>query len=156
MNRLLLPSAVVLVLLLAAPASSSVRINVGIDGVKIGQTQAQVRANLGKPTRTVRGTDQVSSFTVFHYTALKMVVRFQDNTSVTNITTTGRGDRTATGVGVGSTEAEVKKGVKGVKCERVDSARRICLIFVNSSGRGTTFRLTRDKVTEVNVGVVAD
>lgn len=156
MTRLLLALTAAFVLALTATSQASIRINVGIDGVKIGQTQAQVRANLGKPTRTVKGTDQISSFTEFRYTALKMVVRFQDNTNVTNITTTGLGDRTSTGVGVGSTEAEVKKGVKGVKCEQVDSTRRICLIFVNRTARGTTFRLRNGKVNEINVGVVAD
>jgi hypothetical protein len=156
MRRLLLPLTALLVIVLAAAAGASIRINIGIDGVKIGQTQAQVRANLGKPSKIIHGANQVSTFTEFRYTALKMVVTFQGDTSVTSMTTRGLGDRTATGVGVGSTEARVKAGVKNVKCEAVSAGRRICFIPVGDSGRGTTFRLTNGKVTEISVAILAD
>ena len=46
---------------------------------------------------------------------------FQGRTHVTSVTTTGLGDRTSKGVGVGSTEAEVTANVPKVKCETFET-----------------------------------
>ncbi len=45
---------------------------------------------------------------------------FQGRTDVTSVETTGLGDRTTKGVGVGSSEADVTARVPGVKCETFD------------------------------------
>lgn len=155
--RFLLPLSAAAFLAVAAPASGSVRLGVGINGVKIGQTQAQVRANLGSPSKTVKSKNDFGPVTTFRYTALKMVVTFQNNSNVTDVATTGLGDRTAGGVGVGSSLAYLKAKLVGEKCESVTGSLSICHIGKLGAGsRVTTFRLKSQKVTEVSVGIVID
>ena len=154
MRSLLLPLSIALAVVVVASASASIRINVGIDGVKIGQTQAQVRANLGKPGSVKNGADQVSTYTIMRYPALKMTIELRG--TVVSIRSTGLGDRTSSGVGVGSTEAALKQKVSNVSCEKVSSIKRICFTKPTNDGRSTTFRLTSGKIVEIDVSILAD
>jgi hypothetical protein len=83
-------------------------------------------------------------------------VTFQGKTNVTAVTTTGKSDLTTSGIGVGSTEGQVKAKVKGVKCEGVGTARS-CHTGEFTAGKTVTdFRIENGKVTAVTVGVVID
>jgi hypothetical protein len=75
---------------------------------------------------------------------------------VTSVTTTRTTERTAAGIGIGSTEAQVKAKIKGVKCA-TDSGFRHCYLGKLSAGhRVTDFAIKRGKVSRVDVGVVID
>jgi hypothetical protein len=126
----------------------------GIAGVKIGMTQGKVRAVLGKPTSLKRGHNDFGKYTIFKYAGLQ--TEFQGNTTLTGISTTRTSERTAAGIGVGSTETQVKAKIKGVKCV-TDSGFRHCYLGKFRAGRRVTdFAIKRGKVSRVNVGVVID
>jgi hypothetical protein len=134
-----------------------VRINVGIDGVKLGQSQAAVRAAAGRPGRIVRDINDFGPYTEFFYGPAKLRVVFQGDEAVSSITTTGLGDRTVTGVGVGSSEAQLRAGLRGERCEAAGPGRRICTVGTHGIGlRVTTFRLWARHVYSVSVGVLLD
>ena len=126
----------------------------GIAGVKIGMTRAKVRSVLGKPISVKRGSNDFGKYTIFKYAGLQ--TEFQGNTTLTGVSTTRRSERTATGIGVGSTQAQVKAKVKGVKCA-TDGGFRHCYLGKFRAGRHVTdFAIKRGKVSRVNVGVVID
>jgi len=126
----------------------------GVGGIKIGMTQAKVRSVLGKPTSVKRGSNDFGKYTIFRYAGLR--ADFQGNTSLTSVSTTRRSERTAAGIGVGSTEAQVKAKIKGVKCV-TDSGFRHCYLGKFRAGRRVTdLAIKRGKVSRVNVGVVID
>ena len=85
-----------------------------------------------------------------------MRVLFQGETSVTSVDTTGLGDRTSKGVGVGSSEAAVTAKVPGVKCESVGMMRSCHTGDFVAGKRVTDFRIDGGKVTSVTVGLVID
>ena len=151
-------NAVVLYALLAlATASVAAAVVVpqrSIAGVRLGMTKAQVRATLGRPARATHGTNEFGAFTVYRYRALR--VTFQGNRTVTAIFTTRAGERTAAGVGVGSTEGQVRAKVTGVRC-RTESGFRHCFVGRFLPGkRVTDFRIKRGHVTSVQVAFVLD
>jgi hypothetical protein len=83
-------------------------------------------------------------------------VTFQGQRTVTAVQTTGLGDRTARGVGVGSTESAVRNRVPGVNCETFEGTR-ICQRGEGLPGqRITAFFLKNGRVTRVIVGFVID
>ena len=75
-------------------------------------SQGKVRSVLGKPVSVKRGSNDFGRYTIFKYGGLR--VSFQGNGGATSISTTRAGERTVRGIGVGSTEAQVKAKVSGV------------------------------------------
>ena len=138
----------------AAVASGAIVPQRGIAGVRLEMTKAQVRAVLGAPRRAVHGSNEFGSFTVYRYRGLR--VTFQGNRRVTDVFTTRRTERTARGVGVGSTEGQVRAKVAGVRC-RTESGFRHCFVGRFLPGRRITdFHIRRGRVTSVEVGFVVD
>jgi hypothetical protein len=154
MRRLSLLLAV-LSLLFVPDAVAMVQVDRGIAGARLNATRAQVRAALGKPTKVVGGTNDFGRYVRYTY-AGGLRVFFQGRTRVTSVTTTGLGDRTATGVGVGSSEAEVKAGVKGVKCETFETIRSCHTGDLLPGKRVTDFLIQDGKVSRITVGIVID
>jgi hypothetical protein len=148
-----LVAVLALALVLAASAGSVIVPQRSIGRVKIGMTRAQVKALLGTPHVT-RGKNDFGPWVSFGYTAYE--VHFQGVTNVTQIDTTSRKERTASGVGVGSTKAQVKAGVAGVKCEGPASAGHCYLGKFVPGAHVTDFFLKNGKVTNVIVGIVID
>jgi hypothetical protein len=149
-----LAAAAAVACVIAASADAAIVPQKGIAGVTIGMTQGKVRAVLGVPKSVKRGTNDFGKYTVFHYSGLQ--VNFQGNATVTDVSTTRTGERTASGVGVGSTEAQVKAKVKGVKCETNSGFRHCYLGKLGAGHRVTDFSIKRGKVSRVDVGVVID
>jgi hypothetical protein len=138
----------------AAVAAAAIVPQRGIAGVRLGMTKAQVRATLGAPRSAVHGSNEFGSFTIFRYRGLR--VTFQGNRTVTDVFTTRAGERTARGVGVGSTVAQVRAKVAGVRC-RTESGFRHCFVGQFLPGRRITdFRIKTGHVTSVDVGFVID
>lgn len=81
---------------------------------------------------------------------------FQGRERVTNITTTGRRERTSRGVGVGSTERAVRTRVRNVRCETVAGSRSCHVGSFRPGRRVTDFKIRRGRVYEVVIGFVID
>lgn len=147
-----LGAAVVLSLALM-PASGAVGLVVpakSVAGVRLGMTQAQVRAVLGPPPRVVRDATELGPFTQFRYRRLDVI--FFRHTRVTSLITTRTAERTAAGVGVGSTEAAVVAGVPGVACRGAANTRACEVGDPSRKGaRVTAFDLRAGRVWQVAV-----
>jgi hypothetical protein len=153
----LLPAlALAAVALVPATAGAMVQIDKGIAGARVNNTPAQVKAALGTPARIVRGTNDFGKFTQYRY-AGGIVVTFQGRKNVTGVSTSGLGDRTAKGVGVGSTRAAVQAKVPGITCDPPSGGFRSCHTKTVTAGKLITdFLIKAGKVTRVTVGFVID
>jgi hypothetical protein len=142
-------------LILVPSAGAIIQVQRAISGVALNMTQAQVRAGLGTPSRTVHGRNDFSQFTELRYPG-GITVSFQGNARVTAVSETGPGDRTSNGVGVGSTEAEVRSRVPGVRCA-TQFGIRTCQVGQSLAGRRVTaFLMRTGHVVRVTIGFVID
>jgi hypothetical protein len=161
LSRTLASTSVAVAATLGAPAAASalVQVDKGIAGARLGNTRGEVRAALGRPARVISGSNDFGPFVDYRYRG-GIRVLFQGRTHVTSVSTTGRGDRTARNVGVGSSEATVKERVKGVKCETIAetiAGIRSCHTGKFNPGEVVTdFLLRSGKVVRVTVGRVID
>jgi hypothetical protein len=147
-------AALVATLVLAGAASAAVAVGTGIGGVAIGMSRTAVRAKLGKPTRVVHAKNEFGPYTQFRYRGY--TVDFQGNETVTSVETTLARERTASGVGVGSTWEQVKSKVPGVVCEGSPLLGH-CHVGKLLPGRTVTdFSFSNSHVQSVLVGVVLD
>ena len=155
--RLPLAGALAAVAALALPAAAPalVQVDKGIAGARLGNTVAEVHAALGRPRRVANGRNDFGSFRQETY-AGGIVVFYQGARSVTSVVTTGLGDRTAKGIGVGSSEAAVRANVPGVRCETIVGSRSCHTGAFRAGRRITDFFIRRGKVTRVTVGIVID
>jgi hypothetical protein len=148
-------AALLLALSVPAAAQAMVQIDRGIAGARLGNTRAEVRTALGKPRRVITGSNDFGPFLTFRYRG-GLTVNFQGRRRVSSVSTSGRGDRTAAGVGVGSSEAAVKAKVKGVKCETIAGSRSCHTNDFTAGQRVTDFIIEGGKVTRISVGRVLD
>jgi len=143
-------------LVLALPAGATIVPQQGMAGIRLGMTKAQVRSVAGPPLAIRRGTNDFGPWSEFRY-PFYVSVFFQGNRTVTNVRTTGRKERTARGIGVGSTEAQVKARVPGVRCRTFVAPFRECFVGEFRAGRRVTaFHIRRGRVVRVDVGFVID
>jgi hypothetical protein len=146
----------VLVAALALPVSAGATIVVqkSIAGIGLRMTKAQVRAKLGRPAHVVNGVNDFGPYTNFVYR--RVTVSFQGRQNVTGLRTTSRLERTAAGVGVGSSEARLKAAEPRARC-KTSLAFRQCVVGVLKPGRVVTaFVLNGGKVSGVILGYVLD
>jgi hypothetical protein len=152
--RLTLVLCVAAALAIAAPAGAVIVVQSGIAGVELQMTKAQVRATLGRPQHVRTGTNEFGTFRELVYR--RVTVTFQSGPKVTAVRTTSSRERTARGVGVGSTSAEVKARVHGVRC-RNEAGFKHCFVGKFLPGRVVTdFRFHNGRVSSVSVGFVID
>jgi hypothetical protein len=136
-------------------AVAMIQVDRGIAGARLGSTRAEVRAALGKPSKTASGTNEFGPWVRYTF-AGGVRVFFQGREAVTSVQTTGLGDRTARGVGVGSSESTVTARVPGVKCETFESIRSCHTGELAPGSRVTDFLIVNGKVDRVTVGIVID
>jgi hypothetical protein len=139
----------------AARTGADLRITPGksIGKVKLGMTELQVRATMGRPRSIVRRRAGFGrSIVEYEYGFAEYVVRFfgpRDRLRVVRVGTTLRQERTREGLGVGSAERAVLRALPRARCERlrtrqygvtriVVSGQRNCTLFA-ASGRRTIF-----------------
>jgi hypothetical protein len=117
-------------------------------------TQAQVRAKLGKPDKVRYPKSPIfGQYTTWYYGGTSVdMFRSQDG-KVFNLSTTSKTEKTSSGVGIGSTAAAVKTGVKGTRCDQ-----KHCWVGRFEGGRKVTdFQLSaQGRVVRVTIGYVLD
>ncbi len=158
MSRLTTCAALAGAAALAAPATASALIqpDQGIAGARVGNSKAEVRTALGAPDAKRNGQNDFGRFSEWRYDGGLRIV-FQGRREVTSVATTGQGDRTARGVGVGSRERAVRRRVDGITCESFPGGFRSCHTGDYSAGsRVTDFQIEDGRVQRVVVGIVID
>jgi hypothetical protein len=143
-------------LLLLAPAAEAViQLDRAVSGARLGNSKAEVRTALGKPRRVIKRDGEFGPTTEYRYGG-GLRVLFLGN-RVTLAGTTGLGDRTKRGVGVGSTEQRVKSRVPGIACETFEGTVRICSRGAEEPGeRGTFFFIEQGRVARAEVAILSD
>ncbi len=142
-------------LLLPAQAGAMIQIDRGIAGARLGNSQDQVRAALGTPALVKTGTNEFGPWRQFYFEG-GLRVFFQGDDDVTSVTTTGRGDRTAKGIGIGSTEKALKQKHPNFKCES-SGGLRFCHTGNGEPGeRITDFQIKKGRIVRAVVGIVID
>jgi hypothetical protein len=151
------PAVAVLVASLGAPAAAQALIQVdrGIAGARLGNTRAEVRTALGRPASIRTGTNDFGRFVQYRYRG-GITVIFQGRREVSTVSTTGRGDRTPRNVGVGSTEAQVRNRVRGIRCETIEGFRSCHTGRFTAGEIVTDFLIRGGTVRRVAVGRVID
>jgi hypothetical protein len=140
MRRFLVIAAALIALLVAASASATIRPGRGMSGIVLGMTKAQVQAKLGRPIGTGGGR--------YYYARVWVGFRLG---RVVEITTTRSSERTGSGVGVDSSESQVRRAYPGVVCGPSGGFRRCRLGSGNPGTRATDFLIGRGKVLQVSV-----
>jgi len=140
MRRFLVIAAAGMALLVAGQASATIRPGRGMSGVVLGMTKAQVQAKLGRPIGTGGGR--------YYYARVWVGFRLG---RVVEVTTTRSSERTGSGVGVDSSEAQVRRAFPSVVCGPSGGFRRCRVGSGNPGTRATDFLLGRGKVLQVSV-----
>jgi hypothetical protein len=141
MRRLLLALTVAGISLLAVePAVATIRPQYGMSRVVLGMTKAQVRGRLGAPIGTGAGR--------FYYARVWVGFRLG---RVAEVTTTRSTERTASGIGVASSEAAVRGAYPSVVCAPFGGFRRCRLGSGKPGTRATDFLLGHGRVVQVSV-----
>jgi hypothetical protein len=155
LKTLVLTVALVAVIALPSQAAALIQIDQGIAGARIGNSQAQVRAALGQPDLVKTGNNEFGPWRQYYYEG-GIRVFFQGDDDVTSVTTLGRGDRTARGIGVGNTEKALKAKHKGLKCQTFEGFRSCSTGTGEPGQRITDFAISKGRITRVVVGIVID
>jgi len=140
MRRLLAICAVGIALLAANPAVATIRPQKGMSGLWLGMTKAQVQGKLGRPIGTGGGR--------FYYARVWVGFRLG---RVVEISTTRSTERTASGVGVDSSEAAVRSSYPSVACAPSGGFRRCRLGSGKPGTRATDFLLGHGRVLQISV-----
>jgi hypothetical protein len=140
MLRLLAIAAAGISLLAAQSAAATIRPQYGMSRVVLGMTKTQVRARLGSPVGTGAGR--------LYYP--RVWVGFRLGHAV-EVTTTRSTERTASGVGVDSTESAVRRSYPAVVCAPFGGFRRCRLGSGEPGSRATDFMLGHGRVVQVTV-----
>ena len=149
---------VVLALIGAAPATASAELvpQRSLAGVKLGMSEKQVRAARGEPDAVTHPRNEIVGRTTEYRYGLTRVSIFT-NSGVVSVTTTSRRE-TYRGEGVGSTEAALRKVVKGERCA-TQFGFRDCHLGRFEPGRVVTvWHISRKtgKVRRITLGRVID
>ncbi|HEY6068174.1 MAG TPA: hypothetical protein VIU81_05710 [Gaiellaceae bacterium] len=154
MRVVIIVAAASCALVAASSAEARIVVQHGVAGASLHMTKAQVRARLGAPVRVRAGRNDFGRYTEFVYS--NVTVSFQIGARATAFRVSTRAERTAGGIGVGSTEAAVKAGIAHITC-RTESGFRHCFVGRFLPGRVVTdFRIRSGRVRSITIGYVLD
>jgi hypothetical protein len=149
----------VAVLVLSSASGAVIVPQRGMAGVRLGMTEAQVRTLKGRPDAVTHPrSDIIGRFTRLRYGQVLVSIEPGATGKVFSVGTRGRTERTAAGVGVGSTEPFLRAHLHGSRC-RTEFGTRHCFIGAFKPGKTVTdFFISRQshRVTRVEVGYVID
>jgi hypothetical protein len=132
MHRKVIAIVVVVASLLAfaASAGAAIVLNQGAAGITLGQSRAAVRATLGTPSSAQPGHDGTPAD---EFKSRGIAVLYARGTNkVKTILVTTKKERLPGGVGVGSTEAEIKRAVPDAMCMNMRGGR-YCMTMSGSA-----------------------
>ncbi len=124
----------------AATAQATIKPARGMSGVSLGMTAAQVQSKLGRPIGRAS--------TRWYYARVWIGFR---NRRVVEVTTTRGTERLANGLGVDSSEAQLRSAFSRLKCEPAGGFRRCRLGSGEPGTRVTDFLLGRGRVLQITV-----
>lgn len=154
MRRALIGCIAIGALVSVGDASAKIVLQRGMAGIQLGMTKSTVLAKLGNPMHIKNSSNDFGTYTRFDYANL--TVLFQGGLRVSALRTTSRSERTAAGIGVGSTVAAVKAKVPKVKCAK-EFGFRHCYVGAFKPGRVITdFLVKNGRVWQVVIGRVLD
>jgi hypothetical protein len=130
-------------LALPTAATATVRPQYGISGIVLGMTKAQVQAKLGRPVGQGGGR--------WYYA--RVWVGFRGG-RVTEIATTRSNERLANGVGVDSTEAQVRRAFPRAVCAPWSVYRRCRFGSGRPGTRVTDFTIGRGRVLQITIALL--
>jgi hypothetical protein len=140
-------------LTLGSAAGATIVIGKGIGGVFLGMSPAQVREVLGAPAGIVHA--RLYYAPQLEYLYPHYLVIFEGQRAVTSISTTSHGEKTATGVGIGSKRAAVKSRVPHIRCN--DGRSGSCYLGRFLTGNVVTqFDFSNGRVSQVFIGLVTN
>ncbi|HWI71703.1 MAG TPA: hypothetical protein VNT55_07090 [Baekduia sp.] len=124
-----------------------------IAGVHLLMSAAGVRHVLGAPKSMTSIPDEIQgTIRRMDYGKTKVYLSATEDGTVFRITTTDRRQKTAAGIGVGSSRATVARKISGVRC-----TARACVVGQERPGRRVTqFALRDGRVVRVTLGFVID
>ena len=125
MRRLL--AAALAALCLAGAAGATIKPGRGMSRVELGMTAAQVQAKLGRPVG--KGGWK------WYYPRVTVTFR---NRRVVELMTTRSTERLANGLGVDSSEAELRRAFPRVKCAAIPPFHRRCRLGTGAPGSRVT------------------
>ena len=154
---LVLLSACLVGLVWVGAASALIVPQQSIARIELDMLRSEVRALKGDPRDIERGTNKFGPYTIFEYGRLK--VAFQGNAGATSVWTRRPGQRTAEGIGVDSTEAELRDAYPNARCRTEGGFFRHCWTGRFQPGRRVTdyrIGMTSRLVKNVRVAYVID
>jgi len=160
-KRICIAASLAALTIAPAAASANIVVNKSMAGIAIDDTEAEVRADRGAPSSTRYAAPEIGpKLKIVRYRQIEVTYARNGTAAenaVINLSTRGTFHRVKNVAGVGSTEANVKAFVTGVKCERVGT-RPICSVGKFLPGRiVTTFFFNSSKrVSSVSLGRVID
>jgi hypothetical protein len=135
-----LAAAALAAMILAAAATATIKPARGMSGLVLGMTPAQVAAKLGRPVGKSR--------TRWYYP--RVWVGFRGR-RVVEVTTTRSTERLANGLGVDSSESEVRAAFPQAQCAPAGTFRRCRLGSGAPDSRVTDFMIGRGRVLQVTI-----
>jgi hypothetical protein len=130
-------------LALPTAAAATIRPQYGMSGVVLGMTKAQVQAKLGRPVGQGGGR--------WYYA--RVWVGFRGG-RVTEIATTRSTERLANGLGVDSTEAQVRRAFPRAVCAPWSIYRRCRFGSGRPGTRVTDFTIGRGRVLQITIALL--
>jgi hypothetical protein len=140
----------------ATPPKGLIRAGKGMAGVTLGQSQTQVKAVLGTPAKSTKGTNDFGEYTQLTFPG-KLTLVFQGNTVLSSVSTTDNGQRTKEGIHVGSSETRATQKIRGLRCV-TESSRRSCTLGRFQAGEHVTIFFVKPNglINRITVATVID